>query len=369
MNRFFVPAILIATISGLALTLIVGIVIRSPYTHGNLSSTAGYTRTKVTYQGQTYLWQGMPLAKPAQAQTGDPVHDGQMLFFQYGCASCHLSTGSGGAVGKEIAGDSTNKITNKVREGPSGMPMFTTDMLPDSDLQKIIAFLQSPAASASAGAGTTPEATAPTATSTSLPVQGGPGGQLFATNCSICHGANAAGGYRLGSVVSPDVRWAKLGGDYNSNVSLVTGAILNGTDQAGKDLDPVMPRWKGSLTDQQVSDIITYLQTLTTDAPANQPLAAPAGSSRGAQLFYQDCSLCHGSDGSGGKAVGPATSADLRWTKLKGTYNGDVSLIIRAILQGKDQDGKDLDPAMPRWSDALTQDQVQQIVAFLQTLQ
>jgi mono/diheme cytochrome c family protein len=142
MNRFFVPAILVATISGLALTLIVGIVMRSPYTHGNLSSTAGYTRTKVTYIGQTYTFEGMPLARPADAKTGDPVHDGQLLFFQYGCASCHMSGGQGGAVGKDIAGDSANKIETKVRNGPKGMPQFTSDMLPDADLQKIIAFLQ-----------------------------------------------------------------------------------------------------------------------------------------------------------------------------------------------------------------------------------
>ena len=46
-------------------------------------------------------------------------------------------------VGKDLAGDSSNKITTKVREGPKGMPQFTSDMLPDADLQKIIAFLQS----------------------------------------------------------------------------------------------------------------------------------------------------------------------------------------------------------------------------------
>ena len=143
MNRYFVPAILVVAISGLALTLIVGIVMRSPYTHGNLSSPAGYTRTKVAYLGETYLFEGMPLAKPAQAQTGDAVHDGQLLFFQYGCAACHLSNGKGGAVGKDLSGASPNKIQTKVRDGPKGMPAFTSDMLPDADLQKIIAFLQS----------------------------------------------------------------------------------------------------------------------------------------------------------------------------------------------------------------------------------
>ncbi len=144
MNRFFVPAILIVAISGLALTLIVGIVIRSPYTHGNLrTSLADYTRTKVTYVGETYTYAGIPLAKPAQAQTGNSVTDGQLLFFQYGCASCHGFDAKGGAVGPDLSTVSKSKITTKVREGPQGMPQFTTSMLPDADLQKIIAFLQS----------------------------------------------------------------------------------------------------------------------------------------------------------------------------------------------------------------------------------
>ena len=143
MNRYFVPAILALAISGLALTLIVGIVMRSPYTHGNLSSPVGYSRTKVAYLGETYLFEGMPLAKPAQAQTGDAAHDGQLLFFEYGCASCHRSNGTGGVVGKDLSEASPNKIETKVRSGPKGMPAFTSDMLSDADLQKIIAFLQS----------------------------------------------------------------------------------------------------------------------------------------------------------------------------------------------------------------------------------
>ncbi len=143
MNRYFVPAILVFAISGLALTLIVGIVLRSPYTHGNLSSPVGYSRTKVAYLGETYLFEGMPLAKPAEAQTGDAVHDGQLLFFQYGCASCHGSNGAGGAVGKDLGDASASKISDKVRSGPKTMPAFSSSELPDADLDKLIAYLRS----------------------------------------------------------------------------------------------------------------------------------------------------------------------------------------------------------------------------------
>ena len=142
MRRFLVPMVLTIGMSGLAITIIAIIIARSPYTHGNLATAAGYTRTKVTYVGEEYLFEGMPLAKPQDAQAGDPVHDGRLLFFQYGCASCHTANGTGGAVGKDLSDASATKIKTKVRDGPKGMPAFTTSMLSDEDLQKLIAFIQ-----------------------------------------------------------------------------------------------------------------------------------------------------------------------------------------------------------------------------------
>jgi mono/diheme cytochrome c family protein len=143
MRRFLVPSVLTVGMTILTITLIGVVVARSPYTHGNLASAAGYTRTKVAYLGDQYLFEGVPLRHPEDAQTGDPVHDGGLLFFQYGCAMCHLANAHGGAVGKDLRGDSSLKITTKVREGPKGMPAFSSDSLSDADLQKLIAFLQS----------------------------------------------------------------------------------------------------------------------------------------------------------------------------------------------------------------------------------
>ncbi len=215
---------------------------------------------------------------------------------------------------------------------------------------------------------TVPASPTAAATATATPSASAAGRQLFVDKCSACHGDNAAGGYTMGGATSADIRWAKMGDTYKNDVSLVTNSILNGKDEQGKDLDPVMPHWQGKLTTDQVSGIIAYLQTLTTDAPANQPLAAPAGASPSEVLYYQDCSVCHGTDGAGDKNIGTSTSADLRWAKLSDTYHGDVSLIARAILQNLDQDGKPLDSEMPKWDGTLTPDQVQQIITFLQTL-
>jgi mono/diheme cytochrome c family protein len=128
--------------SGLAFTLIVVIISRSPYTHGNLSPE-GYNRTDIIYVGQEHPFTGIGLVDPRLADTGDPVQDGRTLFFAYGCASCHGLNGEGAAVGKELAGDSALKITTKVRDGPRTMPAFDPSVLGDSDLEKLIAFLQS----------------------------------------------------------------------------------------------------------------------------------------------------------------------------------------------------------------------------------
>ena len=130
--------------SGLAFTLIAVIIARSPYTHGNLRPE-GYNRTDIIYLGEEHPFDGMPLADPSLASTGDPVQDGRVLFFGYGCASCHGLQGKGGAVGKNLSRANSEEISDNVRQGPKTMPEFDPGVLPDSDLQKLIAFLKSKA--------------------------------------------------------------------------------------------------------------------------------------------------------------------------------------------------------------------------------
>lgn len=64
------------------------------------------------------------------------------------------------------------------------------------------------------------------------------------------------------------------------------------------------------------------------------------------------CAACHGTKGAGGvKLPDGAVSADLRYSALvtgqKHPYT--LSLLERAITTGVDNDGKTLDPVMPRW--------------------
>jgi mono/diheme cytochrome c family protein len=111
------------------------------------------------------------------------------------------------------------------------------------------------------------------------------------------------------------------------------------------------------------------LMTATFAAGPPAPQAADTSdAAAGQQLYTQYCGACHGPDAKGGVKLGDATSADLRWQALGPTYHNDPALVQRAILQGQDQDGQALDDVMPRWQGKLTATQVQDIVAYLQTL-
>ncbi len=130
----------IIAVSGLAFTLVGIVIARSPYTHGNLSPE-GYDRTEIAIVGEEYPFEGLGLAD-AFTPTGDPVADGQLLFFQYGCKSCHGS-GTGAIVGDDLDDVSPSEVRREVRDGPEGMPAYSSSLLSDEDLELIVAFLKS----------------------------------------------------------------------------------------------------------------------------------------------------------------------------------------------------------------------------------
>ncbi len=91
------------------------------------------------------------------------------------------------------------------------------------------------------------------------------------------------------------------------------------------------------------------LAALTATAPAQTP-DAHAAEQAGAQLFHDNCARCHGANLEGTKK-GPGLAeihTKKRWTEERITHQ---------ILNGE---GK-----MPPFRDALSADQIQQLVAFL----
>src|SRR5262249_34792205 len=85
--------------------------------------------------------------------------------------------------------------------------------------------------------------------------------KLFKSDCVSCHKANGSGGVKLGNATSADLREPDLEDAYKTDEA-IAAAILDGKDEEGKDLEKVMPHWRGKLSDAQVTDLIAYLKTL-----------------------------------------------------------------------------------------------------------
>lgn len=68
--------------------------------------------------------------------------------------------------------------------------------------------------------------------------------------------------------------------------------------------------------------------------------------------LYGRCAACHRADGAGGRRMPDgAVSADLRYSALVTNQSPPYTLALleRAISTGIDNQGKPLDPVMPRW--------------------
>jgi len=96
--------------------------------------------------------------------------------------------------------------------------------------------------------------------------------------CASCH----AGG--------PQQRGAKLENMYNTDVKLVGGStvraddqyirnsILNPASQVVEGYQPIMPTFKGQVTEDQLNSLVAYIKSLSPNAAASSTNAAPANS-------------------------------------------------------------------------------------------
>ncbi len=173
------------------------------------------------------------------------IAGGKAVFKDY-CAACH-GTGAAGVAGKYpnlndddwIWGGSLDDIYTTIKYGIrsehddtrfSDMPAFGRDELLDSsEIEKVVQYVMSMSGNAEAS----PE-----------------GAQIFAENCSSCHGENGKGMYELGAPNLSDAIWL-YGGDKDSITETVTNSRRG-----------VMPAWVDRLSDDTIRQLTLYIHSL-----------------------------------------------------------------------------------------------------------
>jgi mono/diheme cytochrome c family protein len=213
--------------------------------------------------------EGAATAAPVTSALAGDAAAGKATFRQY-CSICH-GAGARGFIGPSIAGVNwtTPGLHAIVRGGLGGygsMPAFNADAVTDRNIADIAAYLVSLAPASAPQASSTAQVSASAepaaspassgapaaspASSVAPPVSSGAGdavhgGQIYATNCAVCHGANAQGG------IGPSLRGEKT----RKNSAAAIAWIKN-------PLPPMPKLYPSVLSEKDVEDVAAYVESL-----------------------------------------------------------------------------------------------------------
>ncbi len=85
----------------------------------------------------------------------------------------------------------------------------------------------------------------------------GNGAKVFTSNCASCHGA---GGQGLPGSFPPLANNPTVTGDPNKVIGIVLGGLHGPISVNGQTYNGQMPAWKGTLSNKDISDVITYIR-------------------------------------------------------------------------------------------------------------
>lgn len=170
------------------------------------------------------------------------------------------------------------------------------------------------------------------------------GRAAFKVNCVQCHGSGAAGSKGYPNLNDDEWLW---GGNLNDiEYTIVHGIRHPGRDETRFSQMPAFGR-DGILNAQQVSAVVDHVLAIAGKGPAN-----PAG----AELFEQNCAVCHGSDGKGLREFGAPDLTDAIW--LYGNSRADIAYTINNARNG----------VMPAWGDRLDPVTIKMLTAYVHSL-
>ncbi len=183
--------------------------------------------------------------------------------------------------------------------------------------------------------------------------------------CAQCHGDRGTGG------VSADVPALQQLAP-NLTVDQLTSIIVHGAGVADNPDKPFMPVWKGVISTHQISDLVAYMQAGFPAVEGAQAAVVPAdqGDAVAGAFLYQrfGCINCHGPNGLGGvpnplspdKSIPPLVGAD---------FHAEFSdKAITQIIRDGSVLGKAPIVSMPHWGTILTDQQIAQLVTYIDTL-
>ncbi|MFV0293679.1 MAG: cytochrome-c oxidase, cbb3-type subunit III [Paracoccus sp. (in: a-proteobacteria)] len=173
------------------------------------------------------------------------------------------------------------------------------------------------------------------------------GRAVFATWCAQCHGSGAAGAKGYPNLLDNDWLW---GGSLEEIHTTVTHGIRNADDPDARYSE--MPRFgvDGILEREQVEQVVEYV--LAQSGQEHDAADAEAG----ATVFADNCTACHGEDGTGDRMQGAPDLTDAVWL-----YGGDRATIRQSVHGARFG-------VMPNWSPRLSEDDIRAVSYYVHGL-
>jgi len=172
------------------------------------------------------------------------------------------------------------------------------------------------------------------------------GRTLFGTYCSACHGKEGEG--EDGPPLN-DKRFLNDTGD--QTIFSVISSGVPGSE---------MPAWNqalgGPLTDQQVTQLVSFIRNWEPQSPDRRTVAAKGDPSRGLAIFISTCIVCHGENGQGTERA-PALNDSIKLAQFDDKWYADTIATGR-LAQG-----------MPTWGTVLSPLQIRDLVVLLRAWQ
>lgn len=133
---------------------------------------------------------------------------------------------------------------------------------------------------------------------------------LFANNCTVCHGVDAGGTRGFPNLTDNDWLW---GGSPEAIYETI-----------GHGRKGVMPGWGAVLGQQGVEEVSAYVLSLSGRRVPSEWVAA------GKERFATICAACHGADATGNQALGAPNLTDKIWV-----YGSSMETIRETVANGR----------------------------------
>lgn len=176
--------------------------------------------------------------------------------------------------------------------------------------------------------------------------------------CISCHGTAGEG------AIGPDLTdsdWVQAKGSYLSIMQVILSGVPLSRSTRGVEMPP---RGGGVVNNEDIQDVAAYVWSLSHPGESLPPGIEHSQIEKGKAVFNGPgrCVDCHGSDAAG--IVGPNLN-DSSWIHAKGGYLEIVRTVLLGVPVERSTNGI---PMPPKGGSNLTNDEVQEVAAFVWAL-